>query len=52
MRDYLLKQGRFAHFTDDDIDYYQAKIDEMWTKWLMPGVLPFGTDILNDKPPA
>src|SRR6202022_157519 len=34
VRDYLMKQGRFAHFTDDDIDYFQAKIDQMWTKWL------------------
>ena len=52
VRDYLLKQGRFAHFTEDDIDYFQAKIDEMWTKWLVPGVLPFATDVLNDRPPA
>jgi len=52
VRDYLLKQGRFAHFNDDDIDYYQAKVDDMWTRWLVPGVLPFGSDILNDRPPA
>jgi pyruvate ferredoxin oxidoreductase beta subunit len=52
VRDYLLKQGRFAHFTEDDIDYFQAKIDEMWTKWLVPGVLPFSAEILNDQPPA
>jgi len=30
-----MKQGRFAHFINDDIDYFQAKIDEMWTKWLI-----------------
>ena len=41
VRDYLLRQGRFAHFTDDDIDYFQAKVDEMWTKWEIPGVIPF-----------
>src|SRR5579884_3248387 len=52
VRDYLLKQGRFAHFTEDDIDYFQAKIDEMWTKWLVPGVLPFSAEILNDQPPG
>ena len=52
VRDYLLKQGRFAHFTDDDIDYFQAKIDEMWTRWLIPGVLPFTADVLNEKVPV
>ena len=52
VRDYLMKQGRFAHFTNDDIDYFQAKIDEMWTKWLIPGVLPFSTDVLSEQPPA
>src|ERR671937_726476 len=41
VRDYLLKQGRFAHFTDDDIDYFQSKVDEMWNKWVVPGVIPF-----------
>ncbi len=39
--DYLLRQGRFAHFTQEDIDYFQAKVDEMWDKWLLPGVIPF-----------
>jgi pyruvate ferredoxin oxidoreductase beta subunit len=52
VRDFLLKQGRFAHFTDDDIDYFQAKIDEMWTKWLIPGVIPFRTELERDQPPA
>jgi pyruvate ferredoxin oxidoreductase beta subunit len=45
VRDYLLKQGRFAHFKDDDIDYFQNKVDEMWTKWLIPGVIPFSTEL-------
>ena len=31
VRDYLNRQGRFAHFTDDDIAYFQSKVDEMWT---------------------
>jgi len=41
----LLKQGRFAHFIDEDIDYFQSKIDEMWTKWLVPGVIPLQKEI-------
>ena len=41
VREYLLKQGRFAHFTDDDLEYFQSKVDEMWEKWLIPGVIPF-----------
>ena len=52
VRDYLLKQGRFAHFTKDDIDYFQSKIDDMWTKWLIPGVIPFRKDLEGEKPPA
>jgi pyruvate ferredoxin oxidoreductase beta subunit len=39
--DYLLRQGRFAHFTAEDVALHQAKTDEMWEKWLMPGVIPF-----------
>jgi pyruvate ferredoxin oxidoreductase beta subunit len=52
VRDYLLKQGRFAHFTDDDIDYFQSKVDEMWEKWVVPGVIPFRKQLDDDKPPA
>ncbi|MGZ4824147.1 MAG: thiamine pyrophosphate-dependent enzyme [Terriglobales bacterium] len=52
VRDYLLKQGRFAHFTNDDLDYFQSKIDQMWTKWLIPGVIPFEKDLAADNPPA
>ena len=52
VRDYLLRQGRFAHFTNDDLDYFQSKIDEMWTKWLIPGVIPFEKDLAADNPPA
>ena len=40
VRDYLLKQGRFAHFIDEDIEYFQSKIDDMWNKWLVPGIIP------------
>ncbi len=39
--DYLLRQGRFAHFIDEDIDYFQSRTDDVWDKWLMPGVIPF-----------
>jgi pyruvate ferredoxin oxidoreductase beta subunit len=52
VRDYLLRQGRFAHFTNDDIDYFQSKVDEMWEKWLIPGVIPFLRDLEHDKPPV
>ncbi len=52
VRNYLLKQGRFAHFTNDDIDYFQSKVDEMWGKWLVPGVIPFRKDVEADNPPA
>jgi pyruvate ferredoxin oxidoreductase beta subunit len=46
VREYLLKQGRFAHFTDEDIAYFQKKIDEMWDRWLIPGVCAF--DLADD----
>ena len=52
VRDYLLKQGRFAHFLDEDIDYFQAKVDAMWEKWLIPGVIPFHTEVDKTLPPA
>jgi pyruvate ferredoxin oxidoreductase beta subunit len=45
VRDYLLRQGRFAHFIEEDIEYFQKKVDEMWEKWLLPGVIPFRTEI-------
>jgi len=41
VREYLLKQGRFAHFTEEDLAYFQAKVDEMWQKWEIPAVIPF-----------
>ncbi|MDQ7821054.1 MAG: thiamine pyrophosphate-dependent enzyme [Armatimonadota bacterium] len=52
VREYLIRQGRFAHFTDDDIDYFQAKVDEMWEKWLIPGVIPFRKELEQDRPPV
>src|SRR5438876_924614 len=41
VREYLLKQGRFAHFTEEDLEYFQKKVDEMWEKWEIPAVVPF-----------
>ena len=38
--EFLRRQGRFAHFTDDDVDYFQSKVDEMWEKWWLPGAIP------------
>ncbi len=38
--EYLLRQGRFAHFTDEDVALFQRKTDEMWETWLIPGVIP------------
>ena len=52
VREYLLKQGRFAHFKDEDIDYFQSKVDEMWEKWLIPGVIPFRKEVEADSPAA
>jgi pyruvate ferredoxin oxidoreductase beta subunit len=52
VRDYLLKQGRFAHFIDEDVEYFQSKIDEMWDKWLVPGVIPLQKEIEAATPPS
>ncbi|MDP2621377.1 MAG: thiamine pyrophosphate-dependent enzyme [Hyphomicrobiales bacterium] len=41
VEEYLLRQGRFAHFIEEDIALFQRKTDEMWEKWLVPGVIPF-----------
>ena len=38
--EYLSRQGRFAHFTEDDTRYVQGKVDEMWERWWGPGVIP------------
>ncbi len=45
VREYLLKQGRFAHFTEEDLGYFQKKVDEMWEKWEIPGVIPFRREV-------
>ncbi len=41
VREYLEKQGRFAHLIDEDVDHIQGMIDEMWDQWEIPGVAPF-----------
>ncbi len=38
--EYLTRQGRFAHFTEEDTKYVQDKVDEMWGRWWGPGVIP------------
>jgi pyruvate ferredoxin oxidoreductase beta subunit len=43
--DYLKRQGRFAHYTDEDVEYFQSKIDEQWEDWWLPGVVPFGPSV-------
>lgn len=48
--DYLRRQGRFAHFTDEDVDFFQSKIDEMWEQWILPGVLPVRQTPLGTLP--
>jgi pyruvate ferredoxin oxidoreductase beta subunit len=47
VRDYLEKQGRFNHFIDEDTEFFQSKVDEMWTKWLIPGVIPLRGEITD-----
>jgi pyruvate ferredoxin oxidoreductase beta subunit len=50
VRDYLLKQGRFANFTEEDIAFFQSKINEMSDKRLVPGVIPLQKDLDRDNP--
>ena len=40
VKEYLMRQGRFAHLIDEDIDYIQSMVDEMWEEWEIPGVVP------------
>ena len=44
VREYLSKQGRFAHFIDEDYEHFQRRVDEQWTNWLIPGVVSFGIE--------
>nr|WP_188681562.1 thiamine pyrophosphate-dependent enzyme [Thermogymnomonas acidicola] len=45
VREYLEKQGRFSHFTEEDYEYVQSMVDEMWEDWEIPGVVPFRGDL-------
>jgi pyruvate ferredoxin oxidoreductase beta subunit len=40
VREFLMRQGRFAHLADEDIAYIQRMVDEMWDEWEVPGVVP------------
>jgi len=35
--EYLKRQGRFAHFIDEDVRAFQAQVDKMWTDLAHPG---------------
>lgn len=53
VREYLMRQGRFAHLVDEDIDYIQKMVDEMWDEWDIPGVAPLkGVLKATDKAPV
>jgi pyruvate ferredoxin oxidoreductase beta subunit len=41
VREYLEKQGRFAHLIDEDVDYIQGMVNKMWDEWEIAGVAPF-----------
>ncbi len=43
--EYLRRQGRFAHYIDEDIEYFQSKVDAQWENWWLPGVVPFGPSV-------
>jgi pyruvate ferredoxin oxidoreductase beta subunit len=45
VREYLEKQGRFAHLVDEDIDHIQKMVDTMWEEWELPGIAPFKGDL-------
>ncbi len=47
VREFLEKQGRFAHMKDEDFQYIQQKVDEMWTDWDIPGIIPVRTENLT-----
>ena len=40
VREYLTKQGRFAHLAEEDITHIQRTVDAMWEEWDVPGVVP------------
>jgi pyruvate ferredoxin oxidoreductase beta subunit len=40
VREYLVRQGRFAHIVDEDVEYIQSMVDQMWDEWEVPGIAP------------
>ncbi|MCL6643446.1 MAG: pyruvate synthase, partial [Dehalococcoidia bacterium] len=53
VREYLVRQGRFAHLVEEDIAYIQRMVDEMWEEWEIPGVAPLrGPLAVARKQPA
>lgn len=40
VKEYLEKQGRFAHLKDEDFQYIQQRVDSMWEDWEIPGIIP------------
>ena len=52
VREYLSRQGRFAHFVEEDYAFFQQKIDHIWSTNLIPGVTAYSVEdprILNTK---
>ncbi|MFP3216259.1 MAG: pyruvate synthase, partial [Vulcanisaeta sp.] len=45
VKEYIRRQSRFKHLTDEDIEYIQRKVDEMWEKWLIPGLIPLTKEL-------
>jgi pyruvate ferredoxin oxidoreductase beta subunit len=44
VREYLSRQGRFAHFTEEDYAFFQQKIDHIWSTNLIPGVTAYSVE--------
>src|SRR5260370_30772435 len=40
VKELLVSQGRFAHLIDEDIEYIQKRVDEMWDERDIPCVAP------------
>ena len=40
VKEFLSRQGRFAHIIDEDVNYIQSMVDQMWEEWEIPGVAP------------
>jgi pyruvate ferredoxin oxidoreductase beta subunit len=51
VREYLESQGRFAHFKQEDFDFVQSVVDEMWNEWEVPGVMPLRAEALKATSP-